>query len=410
MANRPKFRRRLRQRDDSDAGDGDDLRPVPPLERPADRRAREAESAAEAQRAAEAEAEARRVAEARRAAEARQAAEARRAAEEKRAAEARRAAEAEAEARARAEARHRSELETAEALGPQDHADAARLAEVARHREAAEARRRAVAARRAETEAAASAAPRVHRPEPEDSDRLWERMACFPVDENRLDRRRVVSASRHDPAHIPFDVLRTRLLQALSERQWSRIAVTSPTKGCGKTFTAANLGISLSRQQKCRTVVLDLDMRSPSLHTIFGVEKPGSIGDMLRGTVAPETHLKRLGPNTFHAGRSIAFGFNDVVEPYAAELLQDPRAARALDDLEARLEPDVMLFDLPPALAADDVLALRPHFDAVLLVVGGGMSNKTEIDEVRERLGERTPLLGVILNRAEGINPQRYAY
>ncbi|UMA64379.1 exopolysaccharide biosynthesis protein [Roseivivax marinus] len=241
-------------------------------------------------------------------------------------------------------------------------------------------------------------------------DVAWDRLGAIPVDERVLDRNRIVSASRYDPAHVQFDVLRTRLVQALAERNWSRVAITSPTKGCGKTFTAANLGIALSRQSDVRTLVLDLDLRRPSLHKVFGRREGGAIGDMLRGRTAPETHLKKLGPNGFNAGRGIAFGFNDTPEPYPAELLQDPRTAETLDELEAIYEPSVMLFDLPPALAADDVLALRPHFDAVLLVVGGGLTNQKEIREVERRLGEDTPLLGIVLNRAEGANSKKYAY
>ncbi|MHA6347704.1 CpsD/CapB family tyrosine-protein kinase, partial [Roseivivax sp. CAU 1761] len=239
---------------------------------------------------------------------------------------------------------------------------------------------------------------------------LWASLGSFPLDEGHLDRNRIITASRHDPAHVAFDLLRTRTLHALAERGWTRIAVTSPTKGCGKTFTAANLGISLARREGLRAVVLDLDMRHPNLHRVFGVPAPGRIGDMLRGGRAPEEHLRCIGPNAIHAGRQIAFGFNEAREPYAAELLQDPRSRAVLDDIQTRLAPDVMLFDLPPALVSDDVLALRPAFDAVLLVIGGGITTETQIREVEHRLGSDVPLLGIVLNKAEGSSARKYAY
>ncbi|WP_254702264.1 MULTISPECIES: hypothetical protein [unclassified Roseivivax] len=238
----------------------------------------------------------------------------------------------------------------------------------------------------------------------------WSRLGPVIVDERVLDRHRVITATRYDPAHAAFDVLRTRLLQAVSERGWSRIAITSPTKGCGKTFTAANLAISLARQENCRTILFDTDLRDPMLARTFGVSNVGSIGDMMRGRIAPEDHLRRLGPNEFHAGPNLAFAFNEAPETYASELLQDPRTSETLRGIEARFAPKLMLFDMPPALYGDDVLAMRPMIDAVILVVGGGMTTANEIREVENRLGTETPLLGVVLNRAEGSKTRQYGY
>lgn len=238
----------------------------------------------------------------------------------------------------------------------------------------------------------------------------WDQLGEIPIEQRHLDRNRVITASRQNPAHAAFDVLRTRLLQGLTEHGWTRVAITSPTKDCGKTFTAANLAISLSRQENCRTLLMDCDLRRPTLHKVLGVRNPGSMGDMLRGVLPPRDHLLRIGPNDIHVGRNIAFGFNGAVEPYASELLQDPRSADTLRAIEDSLKPDVMLFDLPPALYYDDVIAFRPLFDAVLLVIGGGITTEKEVREVERRLGDSTPLLGTILNKAEGTKSRKYSY
>lgn len=243
-----------------------------------------------------------------------------------------------------------------------------------------------------------------------DPDATWAQLDRFKLDPRRLAKRNIVTALRKDPAHTRFDILRTRMLQALAENGWKRVAITSPTKDCGKTFTAANLAISLSRQDNCKTVLLDLDMRSPSLHKIFGVSDCGVIGDMLRGQITPERHLQGFARNDISVGPHVAIGFNGMVEPYAAELLQDPSTETALKKIEARFEPDVMLFDLPPALLNDDVLAMRPHFDALLLVAAGGMTRANEIKETERRLGDNVPLLGVILNKAAQSDAGDYVY
>ena len=172
----------------------------------------------------------------------------------------------------------------------------------------------------------------------------------------------------------------------------------------------ANLAISLSRQENCRTLLLDFDMRRPNMHKILGINDPGSLGDMLRGVTAPGDHLLRMGRNPVNAGRNIAFGLNSRPEAYAAELLQDPRAEECLRRIEDDFAPDVVLIDLPPALSYDDVIAARPLFDGVLLVIGGGMTTEKEIAEVERRLGDSTPILGMILNKAEGTELDRYSY
>ena len=304
----------------------------------------------------------------------------------------------------------------AKARAAEEEAERQRLAQQLRRIEeerVAEAQRQAAVAK-AEADQAEVAQPAEPEPEyrpaaaPALSD--WERLGTVSLDAATLDRHRIITGTRKDGAHTTFDVLRTRLLQALLEKGWKRVAITSPTQGCGKTFTAANLALSLSRQENCRTLLLDFDMRRPSLAKVLGVQNPGSIGDMLRGTKDPLTHIKRLGPNTLHAGQNIAFGLNDSTESYASELLLDPRTGAALDDLEERLNPDVILFDLPPALFSDDVLALQPHLDGVLLVVGGGVTTQAEIQEVESRLGEATPLLGIVLNKAEGVHSANYEY
>ena len=461
MMDRPRFRRKHQTATGKKASD-ESVAPVPPLESRAERLARRREEEAqaesksgaeEARRKAEAEQQAR-AEEARRKAEAEQQAraeEARRKAEaeqQARAEEARRKAEAEQKARAEearrkvaGEDQRRRDLaekrRLAEMRARQARADADRLEAEARQAAEAEAEALGHAAKPpalppseaaapplALTDPVASAADNrntdlaarpgptaetTHAPAPEPN-RMWSRLGEITVDERHLHRNRIITARRDDPAHTAFDVLRTRLLQALHEHGWKRIAITSPGQGCGKTFTAANLAISLSRQENCRTLLLDCDLRRPTLHQVMGIERPGSVGDMLRGRTSPEDHLKRMGRNPVQAGRNIAFGFNDVVEPYASELLQDPRTAETLNRIETGFGADVMLFDLPPALFYDDVIAFRPMFDGVLLVIGGGLTTEKEIKEVERRLGADTPLLGMVLNKAEGTDMSRYTY
>lgn len=253
------------------------------------------------------------------------------------------------------------------------------------------------------------ATPEVVEPEVEAPD-PWTRIRKFPIDARKLERNRIVTATREDPVHSSFDVLRTKLLKALRDNGWSRVAVTSPTEGCGKTFMAANLALSLSRQGNCRTVVLDLDMRHPALAKTMNVANSPAIADFLSGQMPAEDFLRRPGRNPHKIGDNVAFGFNTRREEFAAELLQDGMTARTLDAMEAALKPDVVLLDMPPALVNDDVLAARPLYDGIILVVGGGMTRPQQVRDVERRLGTDTPLLGVVLNKSEDDTSQNYGY
>ena len=239
---------------------------------------------------------------------------------------------------------------------------------------------------------------------------VWGNLLTIPVDEALLARNLVITASRENPAHAAFDVLRSRLLQALTGNGWNRVAVTSPTQGCGKSFTAVNLAITLSRYDNCRTVLMDMDLRHPSIARYLGVTDPPAMADYLRGMIPTEAFLRKPGQNMLHIGDNLAIGLNGRIEGYAAELFHDSKAAEVLTRMQEEVRPDVVLFDLPPALAQDDVIAFRPHFDCLLLVVGGGTTTARQMKETIRRIGEDKPVIGVVLNKAEGDDVESYSY
>ncbi len=239
---------------------------------------------------------------------------------------------------------------------------------------------------------------------------LWNRLPRIPVDPARMERNLVITANRHDPAHAAFDVLRTRMIQAMRDKGWHRVGITSPTAGCGKSFTAINLGVSLSRLNDFRTVLLDFDLHRPGLSRILGLKDMPATADFLRGEIGAEDYLSTFAPNMLNIGDRLALGVNGRVEPFASELFANPRSAEVIARMQTDLQADLVLFDLPPALAMDDVLALRPHLDCVLIVVGGGETRARDMREVQSRLGDDMPILGVVMNKAEVDGSAGYSY
>lgn len=246
----------------------------------------------------------------------------------------------------------------------------------------------------------ASTAVVISPPKP---DRVWESLSAVALDEGKLAGKGLFADPQQSNAASHFDILRTRLLHAMQERGWKRIAITSPTHGCGKTFVAANLALSLARRPSSRTVLMDLELRQPGLAKLLGLSDVHPIRDFLNGEQPLESHFLRV-------GRTLALGLNDTPIPDAAEVLHEPSTAEALSAMVQHLNPDLVIIDAPPVLMSDDVLALLPQVDAVLLIVDG---TKTTADEVRacERLFDgQCPLMGVVLNRAQDRGLGRYRY
>lgn len=233
--------------------------------------------------------------------------------------------------------------------------------------------------------------------------KVWESLAPVTLNADHLTGNGLFPKASADPATAAFDMLGTRLLQGLAARNWRRIAVTSPTHGCGKSFVATNLALSLARRPDSRTVLLDLDLRRPQLAGLLGIPDFGPLQDFLSGEQPMESQFRRV-------GRTLALGFNGVAVPEAADLIHSPDTGLALQAMTEHLDPQVVILDLPPALVNDDVMALASHIDAVLLVTDATRTSPEEIRDCERLFEGRLPLMGVVLNRVQDRKTNRYRY
>ncbi len=236
------------------------------------------------------------------------------------------------------------------------------------------------------------AVPQVFTPIP--PSRVWDSISPITLDATRLSGNGLFPVASTNPAVSVFDMLRTRLLQALREKGWQRIAITSPTHGCGKSFVAANLALSLSRLPATRSILMDLELRRPHLAGIFGVADAAPLREFLSGEQPLESHFRRYGKNL-----GLALNAEPVEDP--ATVLQDPDTAMALEAMIQQLQPDAVIYDLPPALVSDDVMSMIPQIDAVLMVVDGTRTTAEDIKATERMLDGHVPLMGVVLNRAQ---------
>lgn len=200
-----------------------------------------------------------------------------------------------------------------------------------------------------------------------------------------------------------FDLLRTRLRQTIKQHGWVNIGIAAPTAGCGTTFVAANLAASLSRVPSSRTVLMDFNMRAPGLAKVLDMD-PGqtdSLRDFLAGDVAISDYILRTSD-------TLAVGLGAGPEKDAAEIMQDPATAASLSEMRAALNPEVVLYDMPPLLSYDDTSAFLPQLDGILLVSDGTQTMAKHLAECERVLDGQVPLLGVILNRARASSIERF--
>ena len=220
----------------------------------------------------------------------------------------------------------------------------------------------------------------------------WAELEAFEPDPQVMARNRIVTFADTDPAHTTFDMIRTKILRVLRQNGWTSIGITSPTSGCGKTTACLNIAFSLAHQPDVRTVLVDLDLRRPAVAGHIGLTQPQSMASVLQGTRPPEENFVRY-------GETLAIGTNTTGMRSAAEILLNTATTQGVAAIKAAFQPDVLLYDLPPMLQSDDVMAFLPHLDCVLLIAAAERSRLDEVDKCEQELSEQTQVLGVVLNK-----------
>jgi len=205
-------------------------------------------------------------------------------------------------------------------------------------------------------------------------------------------------------AAAAYRMIRTRLLHRVRGNNLQSIAITSPEAGEGKSVTAINLALSLARDPTSNVVLLDLDMRNPSVCRYLGIKPPHELVSYFTGDVSANDVLFSIGPENLALAGSLAS--TDL----ASELLGSGRL-EALQQYIASVIPNpVILLDLPPVLVTDEALLVAPRVDATLLVVAEGQTRRDALVRARTVLADFN-LVGVLLNRStESTGASGYYY
>ena len=192
----------------------------------------------------------------------------------------------------------------------------------------------------------------------------------------------------------PFNMIRAKLHELRTERGWRLFGVVSATPKVGKSFIAANVAASLSRDPRFRTMVIDLDLRRASLTGIFNIDPKLASALTSRRSVSD---IRRA-----CARRRTAGGPSHDVWAYSfGRAAPRPRAQALFQAMRAAEDTDLFIVDLPPVFANDDAVRALERLNGYVVVVEEGRTTTREVKDVVSLLG-LDRLAGVILNKYRG--------
>jgi protein involved in polysaccharide export with SLBB domain/Mrp family chromosome partitioning ATPase len=204
----------------------------------------------------------------------------------------------------------------------------------------------------------------------------------FTVDPVRLQSARIISHDAKDARSRSFDMLRTQVLQAMDAKGWQVLAITSPTAGCGKTLTAINLALSIARQPEREVLLVDVDLQKPQVGSRLGAKCSVGLVTVLQGQVSP---VGAVFEACVGDHRMLVLPA-ETATVASSELMGSSAMHAVLRDLRQEFQSRIIILDLPPMLLGDDVIAILPHVDCVLLVAAVGTSTVQEIEECKRHL------------------------
>jgi succinoglycan biosynthesis transport protein ExoP len=211
----------------------------------------------------------------------------------------------------------------------------------------------------------------------------------IPEDNPRL----LIGQDAFSPITESYRSLRTSVQFSSIDRKIHLLGVTSAHPGEGKSVTSANLAIAMALQGK-RVLIVDADLRRPTVHRLFDVEAEPGLTSVLAGELALE---EALHTTSIEGLRVLTAG---PLPPNPPELLNSQVMLDLMDTMKDIA--DVVIFDTPPTIPVTDAQVLGSHLDGMILVVEAGQARKAAVKHAREMLERtRVRLLGVVLNKID---------
>ncbi len=198
----------------------------------------------------------------------------------------------------------------------------------------------------------------------------------------------------HSPVSEQYRKLKSALVHLTNEDRFRNLLmITSAIAGEGKSLTAANLAISMSQEYDLTVLLVDADLRRPSIHSYLGFEQGIGLSDCLQdGTDIAEAIIK-----TDISKLSVISAGREVAKPL--ELFASNRMQELMAELKHRYNDRYVIIDTPPLLPFAETRSLAHIVDGIALVIHEGVTPRENVLEAQEIL-KGCPVLGVVLNNS----------
>lgn len=215
----------------------------------------------------------------------------------------------------------------------------------------------------------------------------------LPVNFDYLKQKHIVIGDNFPNVAEEYKLLRTHILHKTKKDNLNTIMIAGPRPDEGKSLTAINISISIAQEINQTVLLVDTDLRNPSVNTYFGFPIKKGLIDYLRdGEPIPDLLIHPEGIGNL----VILPGGKPTSE--AAELIKSPQMVDLVHELKHCYHDRYVLFDLPPVINFADALAFAPLVDGIVIVIEAGRTTREDIQQCLEMLQEFN-VLGIVLNK-----------
>lgn len=223
------------------------------------------------------------------------------------------------------------------------------------------------------------------------------------MDDRRVDKNLITLLKPHSYEAEQFKMLRTGLLFPSSGEPARSIMVTSALPGEGKSFVAANLAVSIAQNINEYVLLMDCDLRKPTIQRYFGFGNVPGMSDYLALGKSLSTLLIKTGLNKL----TILPGGKPPHNP--SELLSSNKMSELLNEVKKRYSDRYVIIDSSPPKLTAETIALAKQVDGILIVVKFGSTAREAVRDLIQSLGKEK-ILGVIVNWFDLRSSNGYHY